>query len=50
MAPVTSPAGDDALPAIPATAWAVLGLLSFERELSGYDIKQWADSILRFFY
>jgi DNA-binding PadR family transcriptional regulator len=41
---------DDALPAIPATAWAVLGLLSFERELTGYDIKQWADSILRFFY
>ena len=40
----------DDLPAIPATAWAVLGLLSFERELSGYDIKQWADAILRFFY
>jgi DNA-binding PadR family transcriptional regulator len=38
------------IPAIPATAWAVLGLLSFERELSGYDIKQWADAILRFFY
>jgi DNA-binding PadR family transcriptional regulator len=41
---------DDELPAIPATAWAVLGLLSFERELSGYDVKQWADAILRFFY
>lgn len=39
-----------ALPAIPATAWAVLGLLSFGRELSGYDVKQWADAILRFFY
>ena len=38
------------LPDIPATAWAVLGLLSFGRELSGYDIKQWADAILRFFY
>lgn len=38
------------LPAIPATAWAILGLLSFDRELSGYDIKQWADAILRFFY
>jgi DNA-binding PadR family transcriptional regulator len=38
------------LPAIPATGWAVLGLLSFDRELSGYDIKQWADAILRFFY
>jgi DNA-binding PadR family transcriptional regulator len=44
------PADDAALPAIPATAWAVLGLLSFDRELSGYDIKQWADAILRFFY
>ena len=41
---------DADLPAIPATAWAVLGLLSFERELTGYDIKQWADAILRFFY
>jgi DNA-binding PadR family transcriptional regulator len=35
---------------LPATAYAVLGLLSFERELSGYDLKKWADSILRFFY
>jgi DNA-binding PadR family transcriptional regulator len=47
---MTEPVADDVLPAIPATAWAVLGLLSFERDLSGYDIKQWADSILRFFY
>jgi len=35
---------------LPATAWAVLGLLSFGRELSGYDLKKWADSSLRFFY
>jgi DNA-binding PadR family transcriptional regulator len=35
---------------LPATAYAVLGLLSFERELSGYDLKKWADSILRSFY
>ncbi|HET7654174.1 MAG TPA: PadR family transcriptional regulator [Acidimicrobiales bacterium] len=32
------------------TAWAVLGLLSFGRELSGYDLKKWADNSLRFFY
>jgi DNA-binding PadR family transcriptional regulator len=32
------------------TAYAVLGLLSFGRELSGYDLKKWADSSLRFFY
>jgi DNA-binding PadR family transcriptional regulator len=40
----TSPA------ALPATAYAVLGLLSFDRELSGYDLKKWADTSLRFFY
>ena len=28
---------------LPATAWAVLGMLSFGRELSGYDLKKWAD-------
>lgn len=36
--------------ALPATAYALLGLLSFDRELSGYDLKKWADSSLRFFY
>jgi DNA-binding PadR family transcriptional regulator len=35
---------------LPPTGWAVLGLLSFGRELSGYDLKKWADSSLRFFY
>jgi DNA-binding PadR family transcriptional regulator len=35
---------------LPGTAWAVLGLLSFGQELSGYDLKKWADSSLRFFY
>jgi DNA-binding PadR family transcriptional regulator len=35
---------------LPATAWAVLGLLSFGKELSGYDLKKWADNSLRFFY
>ena len=39
-----------ALSSLPATAWAVLGLLSFGRELSGYDLKKWADASLRFFY
>ncbi|MFI9064848.1 PadR family transcriptional regulator [Streptomyces sp. NPDC053429] len=36
--------------ALPATGWAVLGLLSFGKELSGYDVKKWADRSLRFFY
>jgi DNA-binding PadR family transcriptional regulator len=43
-------AADIALPKIPATAWAVLGILSFGRELTGYDIKNWSDAILHFFY
>jgi len=32
------------------TAYAILGLLSFGRELTGYELKQWADDSLRFFY
>ncbi|MEU6299654.1 PadR family transcriptional regulator [Streptomyces erythrochromogenes] len=36
--------------ALPATGWAVLGLLSFGEELSGYDLKKWSDLSLRFFY
>jgi DNA-binding PadR family transcriptional regulator len=35
---------------LPPTAWAVLGLLSFGRELSGYDLRKWANASLRFFY
>ena len=47
-APVTD--ADRALPRLPATAWAVLGILSFGREMTGYDIRQWSEAILRFFY
>lgn len=49
MSTPSSPS-DGANPALPATAWAVLGLLSFGQELSGYDLKKWADTSLRFFY
>ncbi|QDQ98928.1 PadR family transcriptional regulator [Tomitella fengzijianii] len=35
---------------MPATAWAVLGTLSFGEGLSGYDIKTWADWSLNYFY
>ncbi|MFD3944518.1 helix-turn-helix transcriptional regulator [Streptomyces sp. NPDC058579] len=38
------------IPGFPATSWAVLGLLSFGKELSGYDLKKWSDWSLRFFY
>lgn len=33
-----------------STANAVLGLLSFGHELSGYDLKKWADHSLKFFF
>ncbi|MFD8148080.1 PadR family transcriptional regulator [Streptomyces sp. NPDC059708] len=42
--------GGTARRALPATSWAVLGLLSFGEELSGYDLKKWSDWSLRFFY
>lgn len=32
------------------SGYALLGLLSFGRELTGYELKQWADDSLRFFY
>ncbi|WP_235681288.1 PadR family transcriptional regulator [Tomitella gaofuii] len=44
------PSDEDGLPSMPATAWAVLGTLSFGEGLSGYDIKTWADWSLNYFY
>ncbi len=38
------------MPDLPSTSWAVLGILSFESDLSGYDVKRWADQSLAFFY
>lgn len=32
------------------TGYALLGLLSYADELSGYELKRWADASLRFFY
>lgn len=46
----SAPVGGAQRPALPATSWAVLGLLSFGEELSGYDLKKWSDRSLRFFY
>ncbi|WIM86241.1 PadR family transcriptional regulator [Candidatus Mycobacterium wuenschmannii] len=33
-----------------ATSYALLGVLSYEHELSGYDIRKWIDWSMRFFY
>ena len=35
---------------LPATGYAVLGLLSFGKALSGYELKRWADHSLRYFF
>jgi DNA-binding PadR family transcriptional regulator len=43
--------GDDQRkPNLAATSWALLGMLSYEYELSGYDIRKWIDWSMRFFY
>ncbi|MDP9823935.1 PadR family transcriptional regulator [Nocardioides massiliensis] len=48
--PADETAVPNPLPALRPTSWAVLGLLSFGEELSGYDLKKWANWSLRFFY
>ena len=35
---------------LPTTSYAVLGLLTFGQELTGYELKRWADSTLRFYW
>ncbi|MFI1675568.1 helix-turn-helix transcriptional regulator [Streptomyces sp. NPDC020607] len=45
-----STASADGGAGLPPTAWAVLGLLSFPGERTGYELKKWADASLRFFY
>ena len=37
-------------PSLAATSWALLGMLSYEYELSGYDIRKWSDWSMRFYY
>jgi DNA-binding PadR family transcriptional regulator len=40
----------DAKPNLAATSFALLGMLSYEYELSGYDIRKWIEWSMRFFY
>lgn len=37
-------------PSLAATSWALLGMLSYEYELSGYDMRKWIEWSMRFFY
>ncbi|TCJ95565.1 PadR family transcriptional regulator [Nocardia alba] len=41
---------DPGVPNLPPTSWAVLAMLSYEEEISGYDLKKWADWSLRYVY
>ncbi|STZ81665.1 putative transcriptional regulator [Mycolicibacterium aichiense] len=38
------------MPSLSATGWALLGMLSYETELSGYDIRKWIDWSMRYYY
>ena len=41
---------EDVSRGLPATSWAVLGMLTFGEELTGNDLKKWADWSVGFFY
>jgi DNA-binding PadR family transcriptional regulator len=43
-------ADDNGYPSLPATSWAVLGMLTLGEGLTGYDLKKWADWSIGFFY
>lgn len=43
-------ADSESFPTLPATSWAVLGMLSFGEDLTGNDLKRWADWSIGFFY
>ncbi|MGB3303142.1 PadR family transcriptional regulator [Gordonia sp. (in: high G+C Gram-positive bacteria)] len=48
----TEAASDSAesYPQLPATSWAVLGMLTLGEGLTGYDLKKWADWSIGYFY
>lgn len=41
---------DAGYPNLPATSWAVLGMLTHGEAMTGYDLKKWADWSIGFFY
>ena len=36
--------------ALAATSWALLGMMSYEEEVSGYDLKKWIDWSVDLYY
>ncbi|MGB3698915.1 MAG: PadR family transcriptional regulator [Gordonia sp. (in: high G+C Gram-positive bacteria)] len=47
---VESDDGAETYPSLPATSWAVLGMLTHGEALTGYDLKKWADWSIGYFY
>ncbi len=47
---MTEPEPPQSQPSLSATAWALLGMLSYETELSGYDIRKWIGWSMRYYY
>ena len=45
------PASDKSVKAaLAATSWALLGMMSYEEEVSGYDLKKWIDWSVDLYY
>lgn len=42
--------GKQAKESLAATSWALLGMLSYEEEVSGYDLKKWIDWSVDLYY
>ena len=45
-----STSGKPAKAALAATSWALLGMMSYEEEVSGYDLKKWIDWSVDLYY
>lgn len=46
----SEPAQSSGFAGLRPTSWSLLGLLAWGDELSGYDLKKWADYTVRFFF
>lgn len=47
---MAEPSGKPVKSALAATSWALLGMLSYEEEVSGYDLKKWIDWSVDLYY
>lgn len=47
---MTEPRESSTKAALAATSWALLGMMSYEEEVSGYDLKKWIDWSVDLYY